>query len=93
MRHTGKQPSENTQVLEPQTSQLSAAIFALLAAIIATHHNGPGLAGYLYRLNFLRWGLEGELLLLKSAGVVQCRAVPPGGGSCDGVTSAQSSSS
>lgn len=46
--------------MESVAAQLSAAVYALIGGMLARFHEGPGYVGVLYRLNFARWGLEGE---------------------------------
>ena len=45
--------------MESVASQLSAAVFALIATMLDKVHTGPGVMTALYSLNFARWGLEG----------------------------------
>lgn len=45
--------------MESVASQLSVAVFALIATMLNKNHTGSGLMTLVYRLNYARWGLEG----------------------------------
>ena len=47
--------------MESVASQLSVAVFALIATMLDKKHSGHGLMPLVYNLNYARWGLEGVL--------------------------------
>ena len=47
--------------MESVASQLSVAVFALIATMLDKEHSGHGLMPLVYNLNYARWGLEGAL--------------------------------
>ncbi|KAA6416749.1 MAG: ABC transporter G family member 28-like [Trebouxia sp. A1-2] len=49
-----------SQVMEPASAQLAAAIYSLIAALLGRRHDGPLLLWCIYNLSFARWGLEGR---------------------------------
>ncbi|KAL3137532.1 hypothetical protein ABBQ38_004816 [Trebouxia sp. C0009 RCD-2024] len=51
-----------SQVMEPASAQLSAAIYSLIAALLGRRHDGPFLLWCVYNLSFARWGLEGFII-------------------------------
>ncbi len=46
----------------PSTAQLTAAVFALLNALVASKFGDSGLMGLLNTLSYARWGLEGYVI-------------------------------
>lgn len=50
------------QVMGPSAAQLTAAVFSLINALVASKFGTSGLMGFLNTISYARWGLEGYVL-------------------------------
>lgn len=60
--HPHRTPASRTQLMEPASAQLAAAVLALINTLIARQGSPGALVAAAQHFSFARWGLEGYVI-------------------------------